>query len=60
MTTSLSRAIADINVVQNGNGVKIVTSSVDDSSPSYLALLAAKTVARGEANSPVVAVLAGS
>jgi alanyl-tRNA synthetase len=48
------------SAAQNGNGVKIVTSSIDDSSPSYLALLAAKTVARGESNSPVVAVLAGS
>jgi alanyl-tRNA synthetase len=45
---------------RNDNAVKIVTSSVDDSSASYLALLAAKTVARGEANSPIVVVLAGS
>jgi alanyl-tRNA synthetase len=39
---------------------RIVTSTIDDGSPSYLALLAAKTVARGDTYAPVIAVLAGS
>ena len=41
-------------------GARIVTSSVDDASASYLALLASKTVARGSAISPVIVVLTGA
>jgi|HubBroStandDraft_6_1064221.scaffolds.fasta_scaffold74335_2 alanyl-tRNA synthetase len=41
-------------------GARIVTSSVDDGSASYLALLASKTVARGSTISPVIVVLTGA
>jgi alanyl-tRNA synthetase len=37
-----------------------VTSTVDDGAASYLALLASKTVARGDASAPVIVALAGT
>jgi alanyl-tRNA synthetase len=39
---------------------RIIASTIDDASASYLALLAAKTVARGDAASPIAVALAGT
>jgi alanyl-tRNA synthetase len=54
-----TRLLSEKATSTDGN-LRFVTSGIDDASPSYLALLAAKTVARGDATAPIAAVLAGS